>query len=434
MKLIDAKRIHCIAIGGIGVSALAKLLKKNGVIVTGSDLVASDITDALEQHYGIQVSLGSHPEHITSDIDMVIYSPAVPETDREYQAAITQSIQIMSYPEALGELSHMKTTIAISGTNGKTTTTSMVLECLESLSIHPSVIIGGILQKYKSNFVYGDSEYFITEACEYKRSFLNIHHDIMVITNITLDHLDYFKDMTDIQSAFIEFLNNKKESGVLVCNTQLQNLQPIIEKATEKGFTIIPYEKYLIPEYSLPIPGEHNRENMAAALGVIEALGKDTDTCAAYLKNHFMGTKRRMEYIGETRHGALLYDDYAHNPEGIALLLAGLRAHYPDKKIITLFEPHLYSRTEDFKAEFGNVLSHSDILYLFPVYKAREPHQPEKDFLLDPYITMNQGVYYKVTQPESFKMDFESKQYDNQYIVVTVGAGDIWQHGIDIKK
>lgn len=434
MKLLEAKRIHCIAIGGIGVSALAKLLQKNGAAVSGSDLTPSEITDDLKQNYGMKISIGSNSDIITNDVDLVIYSRAVHKTDPEYTSAKSQGIELMSYPEAQGQLSQDKTTIAIAGTNGKTTTTSLILEALESLSVYPSAIVGGILQKHNTNFIHGESNYFITEACEYKRSFLNIHHDIMVITNITLDHLDYYKDLADIQLAFTEFLDNKKGSGVLICNTQLENLKPVLDQAVSMGMKVIPYEKYLTSEYSLSIPGEHNHENMAAALGVVEALRLDTESAAEHLKNHYQGAKRRMEHIGETTHGATLYDDYAHNPEGIELLLSGLRKHYPDKKIVTLFEPHLYSRTEDFIEEFGRVLSTSDILYLFPVYKAREEHQPDKDFILDPYISMDDDSYHMVTDPDAFKNDFESKQYNGDYIVVTVGAGDVWQHGVSIKK
>lgn len=434
MKLLDAKRIHCIAIGGIAVSAMAKLLQHSGAEVSGSDLVQTNVTNDLTKKHNMNITIGSDPENITDDVDLVIYSRAVPKTDPEYMTALEKGIALMSYPEAQGELSRDNITIAIAGTNGKTTTTSLLLEALESLDINPTVIIGGMLQKYNTNYIHGDSEYFITEACEYKRSFLNIYHDIMVITNITPDHLDYYKDLADIQSAFAEFLDNKKGSGVLICNTQLDNLEPIVEKATAIGMTVIPYEQYLTAEYSLSIPGEHNRENMAAALGVVNALGKDVETAAQHLHAHYRGAKRRMEHVGETVHGALLYDDYAHNPEGIELLINGLREHYSGKKIVTLFEPHLYSRTEDFKEGFARTLSLSDILYLFPVYKARESHQPERDFILDSYIDMPDGTYHKVTDPDAFKKDFESKQYNSNYIVITVGAGDIWQHGISIKK
>jgi UDP-N-acetylmuramate--alanine ligase len=430
--LKNIKKIHFTAIGGIGVSAIAKLCHSEGIKISGSDLTESEITNELKTKLDIELKIGQHPEMINDSVDIVIHSPAVPKSDPELQKAISLNIPIYSYPEILGKISKKKYTIAISGTNGKTTTTSMITEAMKDQNINPTVIVGGILQKFESNYLYGDSNYLILEACEYKRSFLNIFHDIAVITNITEDHLDYFKDLNDIQNAFKEFVDNKKNTGILICNTQLKNLQTIIQYAKEKEVKIIPYEKYLTDEYSINIPGEHNRQNMATALAIVEALDLDVKRASMYLSTKFSGTKRRMEHIGFTKYGAKLYDDYAHNPEGIQLLLNGLKSYYPHKKIVVLFEPHLYSRTEDFKEEFGKVLSNADELYLFPVYKAREKKQEEKDFILKDFI-FKENNFYIVEKPEEFKEMFEKKHYDENYIIITVGAGDIWKHGLSIK-
>ena len=433
MNFLQAKKIHFIGIGGIAVSAIAKLAHHNGITITGSDISESKITRELEQFLDIDICIGHNPDIINLDTDIAIYSPAIEKINPEYQKILSLNIPIISYAEAIGQISKEQTTITISGTNGKTTTTSMLVECMKYLEVHPTVIIGGILQKYNSNFLSGDSEYFITEACEYKRSFLNIHHDIAVITNITLDHLDYFKDMEDIQSAFISFIKNKKGTGKIICNKNLKELKPIIEYAEKNNIHVFDYSKYLDNKYQISIPGEHNRQNMAAALAVIESLGLNIDKSAKYLSSpEFSGVKRRMEHIGETKHGAILYDDYAHNPEGIELLINGFTKQHPGKKIIILFEPHLYSRTEDFKEEFGRTLSLADILYLFPVYKAREKSQPKKDFLLEKYISKKEN-FYIVKNPEKFEEIFKERKYDKNYIVVTVGAGDIWQHGLSIK-
>lgn len=433
MNFLEAKKIHFIAIGGIGVSAMAKLCHDKDITVTGSDLSKSDIILDLEKNFNISVTIGSNPNIITKHTNYVIYSPAVPKNDPEYQKALSLSIPLISYPEALGELSKRKKTIAIAGTNGKTTTTSMLVEVMKDQNIHPTVIIGGILQKYHSNFLSGDSEYFITEACEYKRSFLNIHHDIAVITNITRDHLDYFKDLQDIQSAFIDFIKNKKGTGKIICNKNLKELKAIIKYAEKNNIKIFDYSKYLDTKYQPLIPGEHNRQNMATTLAIIESLGLDRERTKEYLSStKFLGVKRRMEYIGKTEHGALIYDDYAHNPEGIEFLIDAFKKKYLNKKIIILFEPHLYSRTEDFKKEFGEILSTADILYLFPVYKAREKLQPEKDFLLKEYISKKDN-FYMVKNSENFEKLFKEKKYDENHIVVTVGAGDVWKHGLSIK-
>ena len=432
MHFLEAKKVHFIGIGGIGVSALAKLCHKYGIEVTGSDLKKSEITEELEKKYQIDVNIGQHTESIQKTLDFVIYSPAVPKNDEELQKALSFKIPTLSYPEALGLLSEEKYTIAVAGTNGKTTTTSMLVEAIREQGVDPTVIVGGILQKFHSNFLAGNSHYFITEACEYKRSFLNIKHNIAVITNITEDHLDYFHDLPDIQSAFIEFIDNHKDKGILVCNTQLENLSPIVKHAEKNNMTIIDYSPYLDKKYKISIPGEYNQQNLATALAILEAMNLDVERAHRYLSQNFSGVKRRMEHIGYTQHGAKIYDDYAHNPEGIQLLLEGLRSHYPNKKIVMLFEPHLYSRTEDFKEAFGEVLSRVDVLYLFPVYEAREQKQREKDFLLKDYIRKKEN-FYMVEEVEKFQSNFKKKQYNEDYIVITVGAGEVWRHGLSVK-
>jgi UDP-N-acetylmuramate--alanine ligase len=215
---------------------------------------------------------------------------------------------------------------------------------------------------------------------------------------------------------------------------ELKTLEPIILYAKKNGVKIFDYSKYLTSEYILEMPGEHNRQNMAAALSTLEALNLDVNSAYTYLSKEFLGTKRRMEYVGRTENGAYIYDDYAHNPEGISFLFDAIKTKFPTKKIIALFEPHLYSRTEDFKEAFRKALSLSDILYLFPVYKAREPHQPEKDFILEPFINRDKENYFKISEPEKFIEIFSEKKYDNNYVVITIGAGDIWEQGLHIKK
>jgi len=364
----------------------------------------------------------------------LVYSPAVPESNIERVEARNRGIRELSYPEILGEISKEKTTIAISGTNGKTTTTSMVTELFKHLGLDPMAIVGEYLQKYDSNFIAGQSEYLITEACEYRGSFLNIYPDILVITNITEDHLDYFKDLAHIQEIFSKLLENLKGVKTLICNTSLPNLQPVIEHAKELGITVVPYEPYLEQGIELSVPGQHNLENAAAALAVIASVGESTDQAKTYLAHEFQGAKRRMEYVGLTEGGAHLFDDYAHNPEGLERLIGGLRSFYADKKIVLMFEPHLYSRTRDFKETFGKELSKADIVYLFPTYRAREPENPDEDFLLKDYIDENQVELHTVDDTETFLKGFSTAGYGHDTVVVTVGAGPIWKVGLKLKK
>jgi UDP-N-acetylmuramate--alanine ligase len=290
------------------------------------------------------------------------------------------------------------------------------------------------MQKYNSNFVSGMSEYFVTEACEYKESFLHIQHDVLLITNITEDHLDYFDDLNHIKKAFESFLDNKKGEGILVCNTALPELFNTIEAAHALGMKVINYAKYLDDQLVLPIPGEHNRQNAAAALGIVEALDLSIEESRNYLARQFQGAKRRMEHVGMTNGGAQLFDDYAHNPEGLDYLVKGLREFYPEKQIVMLFEPHLYSRTRDFLKEFGQSLENVDVLYLFPTYRAREVHIPEEDYLLSEHISAEKVELIVVENKSRFKELFETKGYGVDTVVITVGAGDIWQQGLEIKK
>lgn len=433
MNIRNYKRAHFIGIGGAGMSAMAKYFRHNGIIVSGSDISKSTLTLDLQNNYDIDFWEGSRSKNITNDIDIVVYSPAIPKTDREFMQALDLGITLHSYPELLGQISKEKKTIAISGTNGKTTTTSMMIEVMKYLGEDPTGIVGARLQKFNSNFVSGQSEYFITEACEYKESFLNIQHDILIITNITEDHLDYFKDLKHIQETFIKFLYNRKSSGILICDVGLQNLKPIISEARKIGITVVDYSPF-VDSVELSIPGKHNKQNAAAALAAIKSINLSVPHAKNYLGKHFQGAKRRMEYIGITDLGLQIFDDYAHNPEGLEFLISGLRDFYPDKKIIMLFEPHLYSRTRDFKEEFARALELVDILYLFPTYRAREEEIPQENYLLEQYIDTSKVELITVVDTGKFKENFNAMKFNNDYIIISAGAGDVWKYSHQLKK
>jgi UDP-N-acetylmuramate--alanine ligase len=433
MNIRNYKKAHFIGIGGVGMSAMAKYLRHQGLQVSGSDKFGSDITEDLNNNYEITFWEGNNPENISSDIDLVVYSPAVSQTDPELQEAQDLGITTQSYPELLGVISRNKKTIAISGTNGKTTTTSMLIEVMKDLGEDPTGIVGAMLQKYNSNFISGQSDYFITEACEYKESFLSIHHDVLVITNITEDHLDYFDNLQHIKKTFIKFLKNKKNSGILICNTQLENLKDLLVVARDTGMKIIDYSPY-ITDIVLSLPGEHNKQNAAATLAVIEALDLSVTSAKEYLKKYFQGAKRRMEHVGITESGIQIIDDYAHNPEGLEYLISGLRDFYPNKKIIMFFEPHLYSRTQKFKNEFARALEEVDTLYLFPTYKAREKEIPHENYLLDQYINTDKVKLIKVINKSTFSQEFKSEEYSTGHIIISAGAGDVWKYSHALKK
>ena len=371
---------------------------------------------------------------IDETYDYLVYSPAIDLDDKERLRARELGIPEYSYPEVLGMISRTKKTVTVSGTNGKTTTTAMIIEVLDHLGVSPSGIVGEILPRYQSNYIHGDSDFFIAEACEYRDSFLHIQHDIAIITNISLDHLDYFRDLTHIQDSFSRYLDNRKGHGCLITNTDSETLAPVVAYAQKIGMTVIPYQKFLDSNLKLNVPGEHNKQNAACALALVEHLGYNIQAARNYLGNDFRGARRRLEFIGTTSHGSLVYDDYAHNPEGIEYLIASLKNTYPDKQIHIIFEPHLYSRTRDFKEAFAEALAQADYVYLAPTYRAREPQNPSEDFLLANELEKISASFSIIPQNQNFKEFFESFACDDTVVVVTAGAGPVWELGRKIIK
>jgi UDP-N-acetylmuramate--alanine ligase len=427
----DFKRIHFIGIGGIGMSALARLFKSRGLEVSGSDMSRSEITDTLEKE-GIKIFLSQTAENISDDIECVIYTIAVKEDNLEFaevkKRALLQekSLPIFTYAEMLGKVSSGYYTIAISGTHGKTTTTAMTTKIFQDLNLKPSAIVGSLLSESKSNFVAGESNYFIVEACEYGRSFHNLSPKILVITNLEEDHLDYYADLAEIQGAFKEMVQKVPADGFIICDPEDKNLKNVIDEAVGQ---IVNYKKYVKELPHLFVPGGHNRQNAAAALAVISVINNlekeiNLDTAKESLKS-FKGTWRRLEFKGETINGALVYDDYAHHPSEIKSSLLALKEKYADKKILVIFQPHLYSRTKSFLNGFADVLRQfSDRVLVLPIYAARE----KPDGTIDSMMIVEKIYEDKAEHAENF---FEAtrlsldKSINTDWVIVTVGAGDV---------
>lgn len=360
--MIESMKIHCIGIGGIGLSALARYYKSQGHTVSGSDASSSELVANLRKE-GIEVYTGHSKEHIKDDVDFVVYTIAIPDSNEELYEAKSRGMITKTYPEALGDITQDKTTITVSGTHGKTTTTAMMYYAMKACGVNPTVIVGSLLSDKGSNFVAGDSEYMIVEACEYKRSFLNLHPTHAVITNIDEDHLDYYKDLADIKSAFQSFADKIPIEGSLTTHrdVRLMSLARHIDADT-----------YDTKSIELSVLGEHNRYNAQLVLALLTSLHFDEANVRAGLKQ-FMGTWRRMEYKGKTLHGVPVYDDYGHHPKEIAASVEALREKYPhgEYKLVMLFQPHLYSRTKALLPDFVNVLKDVDEVHLLPIYRAR---------------------------------------------------------------
>ena len=371
--LEQANKIHFVGIGGIGISAIARMLMLEGKQVTGSDGSNTEIIESLIKA-GAKIEIGQKAENVPEDVDLVIYTIAITEDNPELKEIRKRNIKAITYPQALHEISKNKFTIAVSGTHGKTTTTAMIAKVMIDAGLDPTVIVGSLIKKDKdsgfaTNFIAGKSKYLVVEACEYRRSFLNIEPSILAITNIDNDHLDYYKDIADIQSAFHEMSLKLNKDGYLVADLNDKNIILVLENLICKKED---YKENFDKNLKLLIPGEHNKKDAAVAISVAKILGLDLEKTKKSLEN-FSGTWRRFEYKGKSSAGALIYDDYGHHPTEIKATLAGARELYPDKKIVVVFQPHLFSRTKLLLNDFATAFSDADEILLAPIFPAREP-------------------------------------------------------------
>ena len=417
------KTIHFIGIGGIGVSAMARMMLHEGNKVSGSDKSESEITKMLEG-IGIKVSYDQKAENIPADVNLVVYTVAVTDDNPELMQAKKMGIETMTYPQFLGAISRDKFTIAVSGTHGKTTTTGMIAKVLIDAGLDPTVIVGSLVKDEKgnrTNFISGKSKYLVIEACEYRRSFLNYHPQILVITNIDNDHLDYYKDVADIQSAFRELAVSVPQDGFVVTDKNDPTVAPALQGVSAK---IVNYSLYNNLPIALKVPGVHNKKNAAAAFSVAMVLGIDPKVIGGSLET-FAGTWRRFEYKGETINGARVYDDYGHHPTEIRATLQGARELYPRERLIVAFQPHLYSRTKLLLDDFATAFQQADEVVLIPIYAAREVDDGtvSSEILAKKISEHGQFVKFLPTIKEAENYLIGESKKGN--VIITMGAGDI---------
>ena len=389
--------IHFVGIGGAGMSGMARVLSRQGVAVTGSDLRESPTLVSLRRESGIRAEAGHEARHLNG-ATLVVASAAVKKDNPEMVAARAKGIPVITRAEMLGRLmARYPRSVAISGTHGKTTTTGMTAMVLEAGGLDPTVLIGGDLPAYGGNARLGASDVFLAEACEAYDSFLDLDPQIAVITNIEADHLDYYGDLDNILRSFRKFLS--QVTGTVILPAFDENARALAEglRAARSGPTLVTYaldgEAVLraqdvdasgtAPSYdalwhgealgrvTLGVPGMHNVANSLAAVAVGLTLGVPFARIADGLRA-FVGTGRRFERLGETRQGALVVDDYAHHPTEIRATLAAARRAYPDRRIVAVFQPHLPSRTRDFKTEFAESFGEADYVVLTDIFLARE--------------------------------------------------------------
>ena len=449
-------KIHFIGIGGIGVSALAQYYLAKGEQVSGSDLASSEITKLLKRK-GIKIIIGQYAKNITKNHDLIIYSPAVKEDNPELKEAKNLGIKCLSYPEALGELTKKYSTIAITGTHGKSTTTAMAALVLIKAGFDPTVIVGTKLKEFgNSNFRMGKSKYLIIEACEHEESFLNYWPKIIVITNIEKEHLDYYKNLKNILKAFDEFISHLPKNGVLVINKDDKNIAQILTSQVKKytGQTCVfslnqKKEKEKLRKI-LKIPGEYNIYNALAALTIARAL-KIADKVSYQALSEFKGTWRRFELthaeLHRTKRGITqkitIISDYAHHPTEVKATLKACREKFSKQKIWCVFQPHQYQRTyylfDDFVKVFKEALNKGwiDRLIITDIYDVAGREDKAIKSKVDSEklvkkINKNLKKYpygEKVKYVSSIKKaeNYLKQNLKNKEILIIMGAGDIYK-------
>lgn len=442
-------------IGGISMSGLAEVLLERGFSITGSDMKSSPITEKLENH-GASIVYDQKAENITDDIDLVVYTAAIHPDNPEFQAVIRKGIPHMDRAELLGQImSNYKNSIAVSGTHGKTTTTSMLSLIMLAGACDPTISVGGILKDIDGNIRVGRSQNFITEACEYTNSFLKFNPRIELILNVDADHLDFFKDLDDIRHSFRLFSEKLDEDGVLIINGEIPDLTFFTEGLPCKIITYglkaddnytaknISFNEYACGSYDLYVNGEkldhitlnvtglHNVSNSLAAIAAARELGIPMENIKTGLMK-FKGTDRRFEFKGEVN-GITILDDYAHHPTEIEATLTAAK-NYPHRKIWCAFQPHTYTRTKALLSEFGKALSLADHVVLADIYAAREADTGEihsRNLQAEIQKHGTEADYFSTFEEiENFLL----KNCNPGDLVITMGAGDIVNVGEALLK
>lgn len=446
MKLDHIHSVYFIGIGGIGMSALARWFHANGYAVTGYDKTSTVLTEKLTEegiaiHYQDNVALIPEKVKIEKEGALIIYTPAVPKDLGEYQYFIENGYELYKRSQVLGMLTESKFTIAVAGTHGKTTTSSMIAHLLKSAGVDCSAFVGGIMTNYDSNLLIGNNnDVMVVEADEFDRSFLTLHPDVAIITATDADHLDIYGSKDSLKNSFNEFIKNIKANGKLFIEEKVAHeleLNPNgnigvetyglnggnitidhLKVADAKFNFTYKSEERSIQGFELAMPGYHNVSNAIAALASVSQTIDNNDALVEGL-NSYRGVKRRFEYIINTE-GLVFIDDYAHHPEEIKALLESVKALYPNKKITALFQPHLFTRTRDFVDGFAESLSLADEVILLDIYPARElPIEGVTSDMIKEKMTLNNVARYI---KDDVMAHFEENTPE---VLLTVGAGNI---------
>lgn len=417
---MNARNIYMVGIGGIGMSALAQFFVHEGKEVSGCDRDDSPVVEMLRKR-GVEVDIGNG--EVPEGTELLVYSDAVPSSHPARTQAAERNIPQLSYFEALGEISKGKRTIAVAGTHGKTTTTGMLGKILLDAGERPTVIVGSIVRDFHSNFVAGSPDLFVIEACEYRDHVLKLAPEILVITNIELDHTDYFPDLAVLKATFRAAVERVPAHGAIIANPEDPVVADVIKNASAH---VVDYTKMAVG--SLKLAGEFNRDNARAALAAAHrAFPMLSLEAGVHSLSQFEGSWRRFEYKGETPLGAMVYDDYAHHPTAIRKTIEAAQEKFPDKKLVVAFQPHLYSRTKALFDDFARALASADVTLLAPIYAAREENDQSISSDALAAAAREAGGRCVESVPHFDSLRAALLQYDASHLILVMGAGDIYK-------
>jgi len=450
MKVNDLKQVYFIGIGGIGMSALARYLNSKGVKVSGYDLVKTSLTETLSKE-GMAIHYEESIDEIPKGLDLVVYTPAIPDTHEELQWLRAQDIRIMKRAELLGLLSHDGKTVAIAGTHGKTTTSALITHVLKSSGVDVTAFLGGILSDENTNYIEGTGALLVLEADEFDRSFLHLSPDVLAIVSMDPDHLDVYGEVGEMRAAYVQLISQIKDGGLLILGPEVyRHISVHVEnELRERGVLTLRMLKHFdfknvtIQDHRYcfdyqeegdvsgslrsQLPGIHNLINTTLATKICRVLGLGMADIKESLDS-FKGVKRRFEFVYE-KNSVVLIDDYAHHPEELKYTVNTLSDLFFGKKVLGIFQPHLYSRTLDFYKEFADVLSGLDAVLLLPIYPAREEAMEGVTSELI-YNLVRSDDKFLVTEHTLIDKINELNDYS---IIVTIGASDLDKYHEKIK-
>ena len=453
---VSEKNVHLIGVGGIGMSGAAGVMLREGVRVTGSDSQASEVTERLEK-MGAKIAIGNRAENIPADAELVVITAAIKPDNPELVEAVRRGIPVQKYAKVLGRLIKQFKGIAISGTHGKTTTTAMTACILREAGLDPRFVVGATVGGLGGSSGAGTGEHFVVEACEYDRSFLNLHPWVAVINNVEEDHLDYYRDLAEIVEAFGQFASQVVADGLLLvnagdpraleaakrasCEVQTFGVEveadwqavALVESAGRFSFEAR-HRGLTLGRFEVGIPGRHNVHNALAAIACADRAGVAPAIAAAVLAR-FRGADRRFQKVGEAK-GVTVIDDYAHHPTEIRVTLDAARKFFAARRIWTIFQPHQHSRTRFFLDEFAESFTHTDVVIVPGIYFVRDSEADRRAVTSEDLVRKMKTLHRDARYIKEFDdiVRVLQKELRPGDVVITMGAGNVNQVGQRLLK